>query len=137
MQTLQSTCSSSWTRCAPPTQKPPPQVSRTAAAIVPKAVFRCHSIALTWILPLSVGFQLSRRIRERASQSCGMIVTAIAHAAGKTEVRALAVMEGQLTWLVQLVGAIIRGRLSSSSAESQVKGGQGALLSTPLPPLRC
>lgn len=29
-------------------------------------------------------------------------------------------MEGQLTWLVHLVGAIIRGRLSSSSAESQV-----------------
>lgn len=29
-------------------------------------------------------------------------------------------MEGQLTWLVHLVGAIIKGRLSSSTAESQV-----------------
>lgn len=41
-------------------------------------------------------------------------------ATGKVEAQALAVMEGQLTWLVHLVGAIIRGRLSSSSAESQV-----------------
>mmetsp|Transcript_8801 Transcript_8801/g.18815 ORF Transcript_8801/g.18815 Transcript_8801/m.18815 type:complete len:1064 (-) Transcript_8801:979-4170(-) len=31
----------------------------------------------------------------------------------------LAVVEGQLTWLVYIVGAIIKGRLSSSSAESQ------------------
>mmetsp|Transcript_24027 Transcript_24027/g.60483 ORF Transcript_24027/g.60483 Transcript_24027/m.60483 type:complete len:1061 (+) Transcript_24027:348-3530(+) len=31
----------------------------------------------------------------------------------------LAVIEGQLTWLVYIVGAVIRGRLSSSSAESQ------------------
>eukprot|EP00850_Spirogloea_muscicola_P007102 SM000035S13082 [mRNA] locus=s35:297618:305506:+ [translate_table: standard] len=31
----------------------------------------------------------------------------------------LTVMEGQLTWLVHIIGAIIRGRLSSSSAESQ------------------
>jgi len=30
-----------------------------------------------------------------------------------------AVLEGQLTWLVYIVGAIIKGRLSSSSAESQ------------------
>ena len=29
------------------------------------------------------------------------------------------VIEGQLTWLVYIVGAVIRGRLSSSSAESQ------------------
>lgn len=29
------------------------------------------------------------------------------------------VMEGQLTWLVHIIGAIIRGRLSTSSAESQ------------------
>ena len=28
-------------------------------------------------------------------------------------------LEGQLTWLVYIVGAVIRGRLSSSSAESQ------------------
>lgn len=28
-------------------------------------------------------------------------------------------LEGQLTWLVYIVGAIIKGRLSSSSAESQ------------------
>jgi hypothetical protein len=41
--------------------------------------------------------------------------------AGKVEAQALAVMEGQLTWLMHLVGAIIRGRLSSSSAESQVR----------------
>eukprot|EP00951_Prasinocladus_malaysianus_P012227 scaffold91009_cov49-Prasinocladus_malaysianus.AAC.1 len=32
---------------------------------------------------------------------------------------ALQVVEGQLTWLVYIVGAVIRGRLSSSSAESQ------------------
>ncbi|KAL6753879.1 armadillo-type protein [Haematococcus lacustris] len=31
----------------------------------------------------------------------------------------LAVLEGQLTWLVYIIGAIIRGRLSSSNAESQ------------------
>lgn len=31
----------------------------------------------------------------------------------------LQIMEGQLTWLVHIIGAIIRGRLSSSSAESQ------------------
>uniref|UniRef100_A0A061RU54 Ran-binding protein n=1 Tax=Tetraselmis sp. GSL018 TaxID=582737 RepID=A0A061RU54_9CHLO len=31
----------------------------------------------------------------------------------------LEVIEGQLTWLVYIVGAVIRGRLSSSSAESQ------------------
>ena len=34
--------------------------------------------------------------------------------------RAIALLEGQLTWLVHIVGAIIKGRLSSSSAESQV-----------------
>lgn len=40
----------------------------------------------------------------------------------------LAVLEGQLTWLVYVVGAIIRGRLSSSSAESQeVADGELAL----------
>ena len=32
----------------------------------------------------------------------------------------IALLEGRLTWLVHIVGAIIRGRLSSSSAESQV-----------------
>ena len=31
----------------------------------------------------------------------------------------LGVLEGQLAWLVHIVGAVIRGRLSSSSAESQ------------------
>jgi len=35
--------------------------------------------------------------------------------------RALALLEGQLTWLVHIVGAIIKGRLSSSSAESQAR----------------
>ena len=35
--------------------------------------------------------------------------------------RSIALLEGQLTWLVHIVGAIIRGRLSSSSAESQVR----------------
>lgn len=34
----------------------------------------------------------------------------------------LALIEGQLTWLVYIVGAIVKGRLSSSSAESQVRG---------------
>jgi len=38
---------------------------------------------------------------------------------GKAGPQDLEVMEGQLTWLVHLVGAIIKGRLSSSSAESQ------------------
>jgi hypothetical protein len=32
----------------------------------------------------------------------------------------LTVLEGQLTWLVYIIGSIIKGRLSSSSAESQV-----------------
>ena len=44
-------------------------------------------------------------------------------AAGKTghvpAGTSLAVLEGQLTWLVYIVGAIVRGRLSTSSAESQ------------------
>ena len=31
----------------------------------------------------------------------------------------LEVLEGQLTWLVHIVGAVIKGRLSSSTAESQ------------------
>ena len=31
----------------------------------------------------------------------------------------LEVVEGQLTWLVHIIGAVIRGRLSSSTAESQ------------------
>lgn len=31
----------------------------------------------------------------------------------------LNVLEGQLTWLVYIVGALIRGRISSASAESQ------------------
>eukprot|EP00899_Mesostigma_viride_P004716 jgi/Mesvir1/14245/Mv09683-RA.1 len=31
----------------------------------------------------------------------------------------LQVLEGQLTWLVHIIGAVIRGRLSSSSADSQ------------------
>lgn len=32
----------------------------------------------------------------------------------------LAVLEGQLAWMVSIIGSVIRGRLSSSSAESQV-----------------
>mmetsp|Transcript_25560 Transcript_25560/g.71479 ORF Transcript_25560/g.71479 Transcript_25560/m.71479 type:complete len:1067 (+) Transcript_25560:187-3387(+) len=39
--------------------------------------------------------------------------------AGDRDVSQLQVVEGQLTWLVYIVGAVIRGRLSSSSAESQ------------------
>ena len=31
----------------------------------------------------------------------------------------LAVLEGQLTWLVHVIGAVVRGRQSSSAAESQ------------------
>ena len=34
----------------------------------------------------------------------------------------LSVVEGQLTWMIYIVGAVIKGRLSSSSAESQVGG---------------
>lgn len=37
-------------------------------------------------------------------------------AAGAAE---LAVVEGQLTWLVYVIGAVIRGRLSSAAADSQ------------------
>eukprot|EP00983_Pelagomonas_calceolata_P110829 1159718-Pelagomonas_calceolata.AAC.3 len=33
----------------------------------------------------------------------------------------LVVLEGQLTWLVYIIGSIIKGRLSSSSAESQIR----------------
>ncbi len=33
--------------------------------------------------------------------------------------RNLAIIEGQLAWLVHIVGAVIRGRLSSGSADSQ------------------
>ncbi len=32
----------------------------------------------------------------------------------------LAVLEGQLAWMVYIVGSVIKGRLTSSSAESQV-----------------
>ena len=31
----------------------------------------------------------------------------------------MALLEGQLTWLAHIVGAIVRGRLSSSSADAQ------------------
>ena len=31
----------------------------------------------------------------------------------------LVLLEGQLTWIVYIIGAVIRGRLNSSSAESQ------------------
>jgi len=33
----------------------------------------------------------------------------------------LAVLEGQLAWMVYIVGSVLKGRLSSSSAESQVR----------------
>ncbi len=39
----------------------------------------------------------------------------------------LEVVEAQLAWLVFLVGAIIKGRLSSSSAESQVRAGMSGV----------
>lgn len=38
---------------------------------------------------------------------------------GKASAEEVEIMEGQLTWLVHLVGAIIKGRLSSPTAESQ------------------
>ena len=31
----------------------------------------------------------------------------------------LSILEGQMTWLVYIVGALIRGRISSSAADSQ------------------
>ena len=37
-----------------------------------------------------------------------------------TSSQQLSVVEGQLTWMIYIVGAVIKGRLSSSSAESQV-----------------
>eukprot|EP00271_Cylindrocystis_brebissonii_P005659 TRINITY_DN17835_c0_g2_i1.p1 TRINITY_DN17835_c0_g2~~TRINITY_DN17835_c0_g2_i1.p1 ORF type:complete len:1060 (+),score=142.88 TRINITY_DN17835_c0_g2_i1:716-3895(+) len=43
----------------------------------------------------------------------------VAPVVGHEEVAPLKVMEGQLTWLVHIIGAVIRGRLNSSSAESQ------------------
>lgn len=33
----------------------------------------------------------------------------------------LSVLEGQLSWLVYIIGAVIKGRLTSSSAESQAR----------------
>jgi len=33
----------------------------------------------------------------------------------------LAVLEGQLTWLVHVIGAVVRGRQSSSAADSQAR----------------
>lgn len=48
----------------------------------------------------------------------------------------LAVLEGQLTWLVHVIGAVVRGRQSSSAAESQARplfarhGSSGRLLSS-------
>eukprot|EP00798_Chlamydomonas_sp_ICE-L_P019293 gene19293-25939_t len=48
-------------------------------------------------------------------------LTWLVYMAAKTACSAqqVALLEGQLTWLVYIVGAIIKGRLSSSSAESQ------------------
>lgn len=46
---------------------------------------------------------------------------------------ALSVIEGQLSWLVYIIGAVIKGRLTSSSAESQEVGGIVASLIAPLP----
>ena len=36
----------------------------------------------------------------------------------------VSVVEGQLTWMIYIVGAVIKGRLISSSAESQVWGNE-------------
>jgi exportin-7 len=36
----------------------------------------------------------------------------------------LAVVEGQLSWLVYIIGAVVRGRLTSSSAETQARAGR-------------
>lgn len=33
-------------------------------------------------------------------------------------------LEGQLTWLVHVIGAVVRGRQSSSAAESQARAGR-------------
>ena len=43
----------------------------------------------------------------------------MAGAAPGTDASNLKILEGQLTWLVYIVGALIRGRISSASAESQ------------------
>ena len=57
---------------------------------------------------------------------------------------ALAIVEGRLTWLVYIVGAVVRGRLSCSSAEPQVWPGMHVFLTTlynatlaPLPGMHC
>jgi exportin-7 len=41
------------------------------------------------------------------------------YASGATNGSALEVLEGQLTWLVHIVGAIIRGRMNNSGADTQ------------------
>lgn len=45
----------------------------------------------------------------------------------------LAALEGQVTWLVYMIGSIIKGRLSSSAAESQVRAlcAQASLVRAP------
>lgn len=57
------------------------------------------------------------------ADSCKRLVAALCNefyamgSAGQDAVQ-LEVLEGQLTWLVHIIGAVIRGRLSSSTAES-------------------
>ena len=40
---------------------------------------------------------------------------------GPSDEQAVALVEGQLSWLVNIIGAVIRGRNSSSAGESQVQ----------------
>lgn len=55
---------------------------------------------------------------EHRSQVCVIIVLPVQEAAKITSSAAsdeLSVVEGQLTWLVHIIGAIIKGRQSSNS----------------------
>jgi len=70
-------------------------------------------------LPYLVRFQYDKSAAYIASRM-DPIIEAFKQAA--TQVmppHQLAICEGQLTWMVYIVGAIVKGRLSSSSAESQ------------------
>lgn len=86
--------------------------------------------------PLEMEEQLSEQLeslpalcRFQYEHTCGYLCTLLDPLLGRYGVYgdpsgvgpgpSLAVVEGQLTWLVYVVGAVIRGRLASAAAESQ------------------
>ena len=52
---------------------------------------------------------------------CSLCARAQASSSGGVDGQSVALLEGQLTWLVHIVGAILRGRLNQSSADTQVR----------------